>query len=212
MYSIFASAHALICTDIPGLSRFDATSLPQQTLMELLVQDIRTDKFQNADGDHLEACAWPEVSCNMAKDVESITFCLHGQAFFPDGGTIHIDFIPQTVETFIVSENNLEGTCDTWRLPREMNSFFAHYNRLHGSFDLAGLPRDLFALSIAQNRFSGGLSIGDLPPQLTYFNAECNFFTGSLDLGKLPETLSRFTVDRDRFEADFSRMPKVYKF
>ena len=212
MYSIFASAHALICTDIPGLSRLDATSLPQQTLMELLVQDISTDKFKNADGDHLEACKWPAVSCNLAKDVETISFALYCQAFFPDSGTIHLDYIPHTVKTFIVSTNNLEGTCDTWSLPREMTVFLAHSNRLHGSFDLAGLPRDLFALSIAQNRFSGGLSIGDLPPQLTKFNAECNFFSGSLDLEKLPETLSNFTVDRDRFEADFSRMPKVYKF
>ena len=92
--------HTLIAADIPGLGRVDIESLPQQALLELLVQDVHTDGlFTDANGDFTEIEKWPITPCN--EHGEAIQ--LHWYKKFPKGGTIHLDYAPKTLISITIS-------------------------------------------------------------------------------------------------------------
>ena len=199
----------LLSIDKPGMSRVDANSLPQQTKMELLIAGITdTSKFREGSDAFLDLDQWIGLQLSEGGEVTRICFACMFSAFFREGGTIHLQWLPHTVTHFTIAKNMLEGTCDTVALPRGIIAFRVSTNKLHGTFDLTSLPDSMQDLMIAENAFSGTLDIRSLPPAMMRFVAHSNSFAGELDLSALPEGLRKLTLDKHRFEADYSLVPE----
>ena len=71
----------------PSLGRFDISSLSQQQLMEMLIENLHEALKYNeftckSTNEFLEVCSWPDVECDENKNVTSIQFDLFGSFGF----------------------------------------------------------------------------------------------------------------------------------
>ena len=195
--------------DITGVAKFDLNSLDQQARMELFVADIKdTHRFRDLEGDYYDVCKWLSVMCDADKAVKQICFYGVFQPFFPQGGTVNLDVLPETLTNCLLKGNKLEGTCNTAKLPRTLTSLDLSSNKMSGTFDIAGLPPKMCQIIIEDNKFSGVLAIGHLPPETKRFSARFNDFGGALDLSTLPRNLWTLHLDKSKFDADFSLVPE----
>ena len=201
---LFTSNLLLSTADIAGISRLDASTLPAQTRMELLVAAIPQHALFDDEYESMEVCKWRGILCDADDNVKQVRFALMFSSFFPKGGTVALQWLPETVTTCTMLNNNLEGECDTALLPRGMMSLNLAINQMSGEFAIGGIPETMESVLISQNHFSGSLRLEDLPERMQRFDAHKNDFCGSLNVANLPESLMRLTLDRDKFAADFS--------
>ena len=179
MRHIFTVLHA----GDESLGRVDFASLSQQNLMEMLVGDINARKmFHDSDGFFLDETEWMGVRCDLYGTVESIKWSNMHDSFFTDGGTIHLEWLPSTVQSFDIYRNHLFGRVDLTRLPAPMKLLILSVNRLEGAADFTALPREMQYLYLSNNSLCGSVNIENLPSSLLEIDASSNTLSGSLDL------------------------------
>ena len=180
----------------PSLGRFDADSIPDQILMEMLIDGLRENQkslFQDADGGFTDVCAWHGVECT-GDDVKCVKFAFicFSEAQFP------FERIPRRIEHFEISTCNLHGTLNTEYLPPNLTNLDLSYNRLHGSLNFKGLPSALVSLILRENDFHGFCALSDLPKTLVSFDAALNNFSGEIALDDLPAVMQSLNLQKNK--------------
>ena len=226
----------LLCLmdDLSTLGRTDFASLSQQTLLEIVVQDVaNTTGFQDSSGDFLDITEWVGVVCDMKGEVTRINW--YNQL---KGGKIMLEWLPHTVENFRLQHCNVKGTLDTSTMPANISNVEILSSALHGTlcmrtlpininqFTVFGtscdglvelfdtLPSKIQLLSLGDNKLRGSIALDKLPDSLCYLRLNTNAFSGSICLTKLPENMQDIALHKNSFSGsvDLSYLPKELKW
>ena len=165
------------CVD-PSLGKVDKASLPQQTLMELVLVTI-TDK-EEICGPTENVCdifQWEGVRLNENGNVIEVNWFMRGLQ-----GTVEVGWLPPTVERFNCSSNDLTGTLNLTSLPPPLRDFFLGWSKFYGAINLKHLPAKIHQIFLCQNRLTGTLCLKTLPHSLAYLVLSKNGFTGGISL------------------------------
>ena len=193
--------HSLIfCEADSRIGRVDYHLLPQQTLMEVLVNDL-LDKsiFCDANGTFRDIDGWAGVKCTLYGEVESVKWSNLFNSFFVEGGTIHLEWMPATVQTFDIFLNWLSGEVDLTGLPSALHIVVLSKNKLEGEANLTALPQKLRFLYFANNRLTGPLRISNVPPHLKGIDLSKNKLCGSVDLTCLSGSIEFLYLQNNDF-------------
>ncbi|KNH06432.1 Tyrosine-sulfated glycopeptide receptor 1 [Perkinsela sp. CCAP 1560/4] len=89
------------------IGRFDRSTLPQQTLMELFIFGLDEVNGICGNRDNLtEVCTWKGVTCNADWEVEIFKW----SNTYPDGtGTVSLEFLPYSMRKLNMLCNSLSG-------------------------------------------------------------------------------------------------------
>ena len=190
-----------------SLGRFDKNSMPQQTLIEMLVQDFKDVKIaKDEEGNFHDIEKWCIFKFNADGQVAEINIdvCDSEMGFyhiynnyirsiatgcFSEGGTIDFQYVPSTVTSLIICEMEFEGTLETKDLPAGLLKLSLTENKIAGTFSISDLPSKIDYVSIRSNHFEGSLDIESLPGSVTVFEASQNHFSGTVNLNNLPRAL-----------------------
>ena len=179
-----------------SLGRVDRESLPQQTLMEMVIEEI-TNK-EKICGDVDEPKDIEEWKGMIVEDGEVIGIDWSDYGL---RGSVHLEWLPSAVRKFVVRWNYLTGTLD-WAVPTSMKWLDLGHNLFDGSICLEALPEKMEYLSIPNNELSGSLNLASLPDTLAEFNAGENKFSGSVDLTQLPAALTQLDLSENKLSAN----------
>ena len=205
----------LYLLDIPSCGRFDASSISEQTCMELLVGDIKyLSIVQSIPGSFLDIKYWRGVDIT---DDYVIKISFNQRDIFSSeddfvvgpGGRIDLRWLPSKLTWLGLSDMRLEGTIETADLPRDLRYVDLSRNRFEGTFCIKGLPENIDHLFIDTNQLSGSLHLEHLPPKAVVLNAQRNRFEGTLDFGHLPECIETLNLSDNKFSGtiDLSNIP-----
>ena len=191
-----------------SLGRVNYESLPDQTLMEMLIDGVvEADKcmFQDADKNIADVCEWDIVKCADER-VEKVN--LEDVSF--DKKDFPFQYIPPLVVSFKARSTNLCGTLDTDVLPRGLTVLRVSENELHGTLRFKTLPRKLKKMNIALNKFEGSLQLSDLPATMTKLYAGANKFSGEVCLNELPFRMKELNICNNKLTGSVSieRLPE----
>ena len=220
----------LCCIDL-DCGRVDFDSMSEQTLMELLISDVKNiSSLKDPEGGFLDIDAWEGVEINSDSHVSDIDFSKEiGFGFFDDDdaeidcdgflaigpdGSIDLKWMPRFVQSFEIFSLNLFGSVETALLPRTLATFNIESNRFSGTFDTAHLPDQIREIKISYNCFDGTLDISSLPKKLTNFYAMRNKFSGTLNLENLPSSIVSLHLNANQFSGtvDLSKLPPTITF
>ena len=214
--------HLVSTADIPS-ARASKASLSHQTCMELLVDKIVSkDKFIDASDEFLDISKWRKTKVDAAGNVREVQWHRPGSTFFNYGGTIDLQWIPDTVRNFnfrgnflngtfaaeylpaglrhfTASRNMLVGSLEAHLLPEWLVTFNVDENSLTGSVDFTKLPENLREIKLFENKLSGHADLSHLPEELTDIDIRNNAFEGTVDVLSLPKTLVNILLSRNRF-------------
>ena len=191
-----------------GLGRFDASSLPSQTRMELLIDGLETEGlkrlFRLADGEYRDVCAWSIIMC-IDSEVDGV--------YMEDltiQGSVDLQYMPLTVKVFRACRNRIAGSADLTQLSPALEHFDIANNHFKGEITLTALPHSLRSFTVAHNFLTGSLNLSQLPPCLEQFIASSNRFQGEVDFASLPSTLRELDISINllRGPVDFKNLPK----
>ena len=176
------------------------SDLPQQSLIELLVQDFWDVGIgRDPDGAFLDIHEWLGITLNASGDVDEIDF-VRTDGGFAEGGSIDFQYVPQTVTTLIIRLFQLSGTMETSQLPIGLINLHVDNNFLTGTFDIKTLPEKIQSIDISVNDMSGSLAMDCLPAHVESFSAWSNEFSGTVNLSKLPASLSSLDIAENKLE------------
>ena len=193
------------------LGRFGTLAMPDQTLMELLVQNLNEDlseRYRDANGAFLDVCEWDDIECDAEGNVTGVCFN-EIQDEFGDKIPIDLRWLPSTVTELSMYEVNFGGTVNTRDLPRSLKRFRVLMAAFEGTFDLSGLPEGFTHLFLNSSAFEGSLDLAHMPESVVKFEVSCNEFLGSIDLTSLPPALKILDLSENNFtgSVDFSSLP-----
>ena len=181
----------------PSLGRVDLESLPQQALMEMVIEGIANKEKICGDVDEPKDIEeWKGVT---VEDDEVVDIDWQRRKL---EGSLYLEWLPSSVRRFLVGSNNLTGTLNSASLPTSIKSIYLGYNAFTGPIDLGRLPESMKSLNVHYNQLSGSLKLGSLPGTLTDFDARCNEFSGSVDLTQLPAALSYLNLGDNQLSAN----------
>ena len=195
----------LIAAD--SIGRVDVHTLPQETLMELLVENFaHTMPIIASARDHqyIPVRSWNGVHFAPNGNIATIdwSFSQYGHFLtcaFDKGGSIDFQFIPQSVLDFRINNMELHGTVDTSCLPPRLKRFAVRTNQLKGAFSLKGLPETIESLNISSNRMEGSLDLENCPQKAIYLRAKDNNFSGTLDFSNVSVSLKELDLSMNKF-------------
>ena len=220
----------ILAAELSPLGRVSTASLSDQQLMELMLADIGSAcTIQDQDGNFTDLTKLKEVTLDDNGNIASIQFNANFGArayaddFLEPGGEIHLQWMPEHVQTFNctsfdfigeidtsalpaglqnfdVTENFFSGTLDLTSLPGAMTHFAAQMNNLTGSVDLTALPASLEELDLSNNDFSGSVDFDHLPQGMRAIYLIRNKLSGRLQLLNTPVTLKNFMVYENAFD------------
>ena len=199
---------------LPG--RFDSTMLDDQARMELLVADLTEVQgyLRDADGNFLSFVEWN----NVAIDEDSgLIKCIGFQ--HEGAGSIHLEYMPESVETLTIMETTISGTIETSNLPEGMKyiQICGPNGRrsdrkfgFHGTLDCTSLPKHLETCEISCTMLSGCVDLTKLPEGLCELTLRDNFFDGTIELEDLPKGLTLLNLGDSDFSGElcFSNLPQ----
>ena len=208
-----------VLTDDGHLGRLDYASLPDQALMEILVEGFSASakkRYQDKHGMFLDVCQWERITCDADKNVISIEAHAGSGSisldFIPPkvkdvylniadlSGTFSANALPSDLECLDIGINNFEGTVDFTALPAHMYYLSLCKNKFHGSAVLDSLPRGFLILWMQANSFSGSLNLENLPPNFFYLDASSNAFSGAFRILNVPENLNAIHASGNCFD------------
>mmetsp|Transcript_7095 Transcript_7095/g.10726 ORF Transcript_7095/g.10726 Transcript_7095/m.10726 type:complete len:278 (-) Transcript_7095:57-890(-) len=199
------------------VSRVSHELLSQQTLTEVLVSELDGKvEFQDAKGGYHEISEWPGVTMDAEGSITGISFGRNFESYFAGGlddpevfeltrgGSVDLQWLPQTTKTLNLSCMGIDGSADTVMLPRVLDELDLTENMFSGSFDMVSLPVSIQRIEIAENVFSGNLDLSANLPSLYMLSAQINRFSGSLNLTALPPRIRWIYVERNKFSGSIS--------
>ena len=218
--------------EISSIGRFDTQSLPQQTLMEILVENL-TDVgiAKDASGCFIDIKGWSILSFDVEDNVTEIRMDADNAEMrfdffddvkiprsiasgcFEEGGSIDLRFTPSTVHSLSISFMGFTGTLETQTLPHGLTELLINANQFFGPFDIKGLPPGMQEAHIQKNHFEGALLVEYLPEQISIFNASANRFHGTVNLTKLPHGIEELYLSMNTFHGDIrlSNIPSALR-
>ena len=220
MQMLITSALLTICTDI---GRIDTACLPQESLMELFIQDFDDfDIAKDEKGNFYPITCWWGLKFDSHFNLISIDFdhddCetdIHALAGFRErrtiltgsfakDGSVNFRFVPPTVTTLIVTGIDLEGELCTADLPDGLENLSVHKNCLKSTFSTADLPQPLVSMRISENHFFGSFALESLPKAIITVNARENDFSGKLKLSTLRHGIKQLDLSKNEFSGVLS--------
>ena len=208
--------------DKQACGRVNYELLDEQTLMELLVQDVNEiQELQTDDGEFLQLSLWPGIVLDEESHVREIEYSKHiSFEMFFDGsnyrdytigpnGSMGFQWIPRHVIVLKILLLDLEGTIETDMLPPVLIKMDLSCNKFSGTFRMSGLPRTLQYLRLDTNCFVGSVDLSSMPPSLRICHIADNRFEGQLDFRNLPSNLDTFFAHGNHFSGsiDFQYLP-----
>ena len=206
-------------TDESQFGRLDYALLPDQALMEMLVDGFSEtikERYLDKNGMFLDVCDWGGVVCDDDANVKCV------ESFYGDGsislefippkvgaffmnvaklsGTFSASTLPEGMEYFEIGDNSFKGTVDFTSLPETMQQLSLYYNFFTGSAELDSLPKALTRLWVQHNEFSGSLNLTKLPPNFEYLDASSNAFSGKFRLENVPKNTHTINASENRFD------------
>ena len=209
----------LISADTMSMSRPDPSSLPEQSLLELLVQDFDgISELKDHHGDFKSISRWRGVMCGEEERVHRIDWgnildyafgCEIDCGPLNPGGSIDFQWIPSMVAYFNICRMGLAGSIETAHLPGGLTELHIGENRITGLFVMRDLPRNIEVVDVSRNTLNGSLDMLSMPRGMREFFANNNNFSGSAELTRLPETLSELNLSNNKFSGvlDLSTLP-----
>ena len=141
----------------PSLGRVDLESLPQQALMEMVIEGIANKEKICGDVDEPKDIEeWKGV---IIESGEVVGIAWNG---FKLSGSLHLQWLPSSVRKLVVSWNNLTDTLDLASLPTAMENLFLGFNAFTGSIGLERLPKRMNNLDVSYNQLSADPTKGHL--------------------------------------------------
>ena len=127
-------ALTLLADDISPFGRVDASVLPQQALMELLVSGISELRLLLDDNEGLRPCTeWFGLRFDREMNVIEIDWRFGAN---PRSGTIQLSYLPQSMQEVYLYLNGFYGSVDTSALPHGMKCLNINKNFMDGSLNL----------------------------------------------------------------------------
>ena len=197
-----------IFSDDPNLGRVEKQSLPQQSLMEMLIADVADkEPFMNEDGSFREISLWPGVSLNNDGEVTEVDWEYSMGNLKTQAGHLHWQWIPETAENFFAPYCELYGSVDLNELPTKLVEFSVFHNNLSGSVRLDCLPQSLELLDLSENKFEGSVDCSGLPQSMNVLYLNNNQLSGSIHLSALPDGLEEFNASKNKLSGSFQLCP-----
>ncbi|KNH04332.1 leucine-rich repeat protein [Perkinsela sp. CCAP 1560/4] len=167
------------------VARVEFAMLPQQSLMELVVQGfVSKDRLCNKNDDgYSDIETWDGVQFNYAEEVNIVEWRDYLHTHFPDGGTLEIQWLPSTVRYFALTGSTIEGTIEVSLLPRGMERLYLQRNRITGTLVLPKMPETMEYFIMHTNQLSGSLDLMKLPAVLKALHLYTNQFSGTVVIG-----------------------------
>ena len=178
----------------PSLGRVDRASLPQQALMEMLIEGITNKEEICGDADEpTDIEEWKGVTI---EDGQVVEIAWH---LFLLEGSFHLEWLPISVRKFLVRWNyKITGTLDCASLPISMKTLDIGFNAFTGLIHLESSPEGMEEIDISENELSGSLKLHSLPDTMTRFTADKNKFSGSIDFTQLPAAMLTLFLEHNR--------------
>ena len=209
-------AFELLCSVDPSLGRVNYSLLSDQTLMEMLIEDLDDEakkRYQDNEGMYLDVCKWSFVTCDDDERVIEM-----GADSSVISGSIHLSFVPPKVKVLKIKPpwtgGKLTGSVDLAHLPRGVRAIDLRNNELTGEVDLTHLPESIEKLYLGRNQLTGGIDLTQLPGRMDYLSLNNNQLTGGVDLTQLPDEMEELYLNNNRFtgEIDLAHLPVGMQF
>ena len=205
-------AFQLFLTVDPSLGRVDCSLLSDQTLMEMLIEDLDNETkktYQDNEGMYLDVCKWPCVTCDDKERVTEI------RADSRDiRGSIQLCYVPPKVTELKIGNSmtngRLTGPVDLTCLPEAMKQLYLDNNELTGEIELTQLPEGMEDLRLNNNLLTGKVDLTRLPEGMRKLHLDNNGLTGEIDLTRLPEGINVLQLQYNRLtrEIDLRHLPE----
>ena len=199
-----------------SLGRVDYSLLSDQTLMEMLIEDLDDEakkRYQDNEGMYLDVCKWSCVTCDDDRRVIEI-----GADSSVISGSIHLYFVPPKLKVLKIKPpwtgGKLTGSVDLAHLPRGVRAIDLRNNELTGEVDLTHLPESMEKLYLGRNQLTGGIDLTQLPGRMDYLSLNNNQLTRGIDLTHLPGEMEELYLQNNRFtgEIDLAHLPVGMQF
>mmetsp|Transcript_10919 Transcript_10919/g.16500 ORF Transcript_10919/g.16500 Transcript_10919/m.16500 type:complete len:217 (-) Transcript_10919:61-711(-) len=179
--------------DLP-LGKLDKASLPQQTLMELVIEKIENkEQLYGISKDPSTIANW---SCTRFDAEGKIVGII---AEWQDlSGSLQLEWLPLTTLSVNFYYNELTGTIALTQLPDGLCVIDLSWNNFVGTVDLRYLPSHLKGLNFDRNHLSGSLDLTQLPLGIKNLQLHGNDFEGETDFSRLPLSLERLCLSDNR--------------
>ena len=154
-------------------------------------------------------CNWRSnipVGVFYPNDIKFITSCLDSVIIaievskMYDIGYFYPEFVPCTVQRFMLAWCNQKFRIDTRSFPRDAQRISFEVNRIYGCPDLTVLPEGLVTLALRENRLSGSIALTRLPSQMMNLYLDDNplLLQDVVYFGNVPKSMRRVVVDKGR--------------
>ena len=190
-------ALTILFTADPNLGRVDYSSFTDQTLMEMLIEqmgDADKQEFHDEDGMFLEVCEWPCVQCDSSDRVIEIREGSFRSLLGSHSGSLQLSYIPPKVRKLSMSFQQFTGSIDLTCLSDSIEYLSLNFNRLTDSIELTKLPQQMQCLNLGDNRLCGSIDLKSLPESMVNLYLHSNQLTGSIDLIRLPENIRNLSI------------------
>ena len=118
--------------------------------MEMVIYGIKNKEKICGDVDEPQGIEeWKGVSIEDGEVVE-----IHWDRFRLKG-SLHVEWLPSSLRTFVANTNHLTGTVDLVSLPTAMKELLLGINAFTGSIGLERLPESMVYLNVPVNNLSG---------------------------------------------------------
>ena len=198
-------APSLLLLPDRSIGELHSTAIPDQDLMELLIEDMSDDFkkiFQHSSGKYVPVCRWKGVTCNAQRNVLHVQFAKFKKGKAP--AKIDFAYLPRSLVNFDMPLQKLHGTVETSALPRKLELLSIRNNDIYGTFDFRCLPEHLRILDILGNHFSGSVNFDSLPPTIEKIRALDNAFIGCIALDKLPRSLIDLDLSQNKLRGSLN--------
>mmetsp|Transcript_33649 Transcript_33649/g.52606 ORF Transcript_33649/g.52606 Transcript_33649/m.52606 type:complete len:272 (-) Transcript_33649:79-894(-) len=208
--ALWRLSSVVVTIDPTPLGKVDKSTLSQQTLMELLIEGIENRELICGSKENpQDVVRWKGITQDCTGKITVINW--QGD---PLGmryvGKLSPQWIPPTVTSFSIVENDLSGSLDLRDLPGSLCGLNAGDNNFEGDLHLSSLPPEFEFLDVANNHFSGYLDLDHLPGTMRFLYLQCNEFFGNASLVSLPKDLESLDLSQNNLSGglDLSQLPE----
>ena len=201
-----------------SLGRLDYSLMPDQALMEMLVEgfDDKTQKqYQDNHGMYLDVCEWSGITCDAHQRVIRIVIDIDDSSENVCS-LLELCHVPPKVKVLKISSmpgGKLTGSVDLTQLPCGMEALHLNSHQLTGAIDLTQLPGGMNALYLLNNQLTGAIDLTQLPGGMEYLYLRNNQLTGAIDLTQLPSGMKTLWLSNNQLTGaiDLTQLPGEMK-